>query len=67
MATKKKSSTKTGKPAATAKPAESWADTIKKALQKKQGGQAWPTEATGKSHANQSAAHAKLGRKNPPK
>jgi hypothetical protein len=67
MATKKKSSAKAGKAAAPAKLQESWANTIKQALQKKQGSQGWPTEATGKSHAKQSAAHAKLGRKNPPK
>jgi hypothetical protein len=66
MATKKKSSSKGATVAAPARTKDSWASTIKQALQKKQATQGWPTEATGKSHAKQSAAHARLGRKNPP-
>ena len=64
MATKKKSSGKAGPAAAPAKAKESWASTIKQALQKKQASQGWPAEATNKSHASQSNAHAKLGRRN---
>ncbi len=67
MATRKKSVSKSAPATAPAKPKESWASTIKQALQKKQTNQGWPTEETGRAHTRQSAAHARLGRKNPPK
>jgi len=66
MATKKKSTAKT---AAAAKPKAkgSWTDTLKAALDKKNAKPGWPAEDTAKSHSKQSAAHGKLGRRNPPR
>lgn len=49
-----------------AKAEGTWAATIKNALKKKQGNQG-PAEATAKSHAQQSFAHSKMGRANPPR
>ena len=51
---------------AVAKAEGTWASTIKNALKKKQGNQG-PAEATAKSHAQQSFAHSKMGRANPPR
>ncbi|MEY4933081.1 MAG: hypothetical protein RLZZ403_1401 [Pseudomonadota bacterium] len=49
-----------------AKAEGTWASTIKNALNKKQGNQG-PAASTGKSHAQQSFAHSKMGRANPPR
>jgi hypothetical protein len=49
-----------------AKAEGTWASTIKNALKKKQGNQG-PAEANAKSHAQQSFAHSKMGRANPPR
>jgi hypothetical protein len=43
-----------------------WASTIKNALKTKQGNQG-PAIANAKSHAQQSFAHSKKGRANPPR
>ncbi|MEQ1581606.1 MAG: hypothetical protein ABL964_13520 [Steroidobacteraceae bacterium] len=43
-----------------------WASTIKNALKTKQGNQG-PAAANAKSHAQQSFAHSKMGRANPPR
>ncbi len=56
-----------GAKAPTAAKAEgTWASTIKNALKKKQGNQG-PAEANAKAHAQQSFAHSKMGRANPPR
>lgn len=63
MATKKKSSRKSAGKAG--KATAGWADTIKAALEQKKGRPGWPAEDRSRSHASQSAAHSKLGRRNP--
>ena len=62
---KAKAANVTKAPAA-AKVEGTWASTIKNALKKKQGNQG-PAEANAKAHAQQSFAHSKMGRANPPR
>lgn len=66
MQAKTKASGSKVKAPSAAKAEGTWATTIKNALKKKQGNQG-PAEANAKAHAQQSFAHSKMGRANPPR
>lgn len=66
MQAKTKSAGSKVKAPAVAKTGGSWASTIKNALKNKQGNQG-PAAANAKAHAQQSFAHSKMGRANPPR